>query len=130
MRKIFDKGSTGHVHVDTGVDGQLCSLLLIFGNPMRHQLIYTGVVAYHKAGKVPFSAQYVGHQPPVCRCRHTVDFVEGCHHRAHPGIYCGLIGREINISEGVFRQFGRVVVPARFGGTVSCQVFSRGQQGV
>ncbi len=105
-------------------------MLFILRKSVGYQLVHTGIVAHHEAPETPLTAQDVSHQPAVAGSGYAVDLVERGHEGAHACLGGCLVGRQVDVAQGVLGELGGVVVPSRFGSAVGCQVFPRSQQGV
>ena len=86
----------------------------------------SGVVGYYKSVEAPLTTQYVCHQPLVGGSRHTVYFVERCHHTSYTGFNSSFVGQHVFIEHPLAAHVYRVVVASAFPCAIQCKVFYAG----
>ena len=85
---------------------------------MINQFLDRLPVAHDKALETPLIAQDPGQGEMVARGRHAVETVECAHQGGGAGIDAGLVGGQVDVSQGRKTDLGSVVVAAALGGSV------------
>ena len=58
---MLDKIRTCHIHINTCIDSQFGSVLIVGSNTVRNEFVDTSIIGYYKAFEAPLLAEDIGH---------------------------------------------------------------------
>ena len=116
-----------HVHVGTGLHGQLRVVLQVAEAVARH-LGNAGIVRHDESAESPGAAQHVVQQPAVGGGMLAIDEVEARHHAAHTGLHRSLVRREALVEHTQVAHVHRIIVTSGLDGSVQGIVLQAGHE--
>ena len=112
-----------HVHINACQEGFSGGGCHIVGDPVIHEFREGGVIAVHNSLKSPFPSQDLRQGKGIGGSGHAIQRIESAHYRGDAFFDGRVEGRQVELTQGVFGKFDRIVIAAALCCAITDEMF-------